>query len=254
MAGRRVAEENRDRRFAGAGLQEPQRRQPQETPLEGELELSQAQCAALVAAGRKHDLLAGILLSDQPRLDARGGIGIEPDRKRTGLQPRALRVQHDDGRKVLVREAQRVAAKLHLRARRQTLLGSIALQLEAIAERTHDCCTPRHSFELHVGIRAAAERQRMVAGEVVPGYGRQRTLVRVAERRQHALSFLQQRVHVQGDLSSRSGERHQEHGVARGAAEIHSLRGQQASREALAQRSRLRIRSRIRCSCSGLRE
>src|SRR5438445_310540 len=135
MAGRRVAEENRDRRFAGAGLQEPQRRQPQETPLEGELELSQAQCAALVAAGRKHDLLAGILLSDQPRLDARGGIGIEPDRKRTGLQPRALRVQHDDGRKVLVREAQRVAAKLHLRARRQTLLGPAALKLEAIAER-----------------------------------------------------------------------------------------------------------------------
>src|SRR5207237_7277412 len=35
MAGRRVAEENRDRRFAGAGLQEPQSRQPQRTTLEG---------------------------------------------------------------------------------------------------------------------------------------------------------------------------------------------------------------------------
>src|SRR5205807_6383676 len=42
---------------------------------------------------------------------------------------------------------------------------------------------------------------------------------------------------------------------ARGAAEIHSLRGHEAPRRMRAQRSRLRsrIRSRIRCSCSGLR-
>src|SRR5207248_3991688 len=138
---------------------------------------------------RKHDFLAGILLSDQHRLDARGGIGVEPYRKRTGLQPRTLRVQHDDGRKVLVREAKRVAAKLHLRARRQTLLGPIALQLEAIAERAHDRRMSWYSFELHVGIRPGAQRQRTVAGEVVPCYGRQRTVVRVAEGRQHALSF-----------------------------------------------------------------
>ena len=255
MAGRRVAEEHRDRRFVGAGLEEAQRGQPQGVSLEGKLELPQAQRAALVAAGRKHDLLARLLLPDQPRLDARGGIGIEPDRKRTGLEPRALRVQHDDGGEVLVRQAQRVAANLHGRARRQTLPGPVAFQLEAVAEGAHHSRSPWGPIELHVGIRGGAERQRTVAGEIVPGHRRQRTLVRVAERRQRALSFLQQRIHVQGDHSSCGGERHQEHGVARGAAEIHSLRGHGAPPRTRAQRSRLRsrIRSRIRCSCSGLR-
>ena len=102
-----------------------------------------------------------------------------------------------------MREPQRIAAEVEPRPRLEPLPVA---GLEVVGECADLESARLDSSELHVALRRAAEDERPVAGKLVPRHRRQRTGVRIAERRQRLLAILQQPLHVQPSHGEAEGD------------------------------------------------